>query len=64
MGAQGTVTLIQGNRVFAFGHRFLDLGPTALPFARAEVISVVASSNTSFKLSTSKEWPSGFTPTR
>ena len=56
VGAQGTVTLIQGNRVFAFGHRFLDLGPTALPFARAEVISVVASNNTSFKLATSKEW--------
>lgn len=56
VGAQGTVTLIEGNRIFAFGHRFLDLGPTALPFARAEVISVVASNNTSFKLATSKEW--------
>jgi hypothetical protein len=56
VGAQGTLTLIDGNRVFAFGHRFLDLGPTALPFARAEVISVVASNNTSFKLATSKEW--------
>jgi len=56
VGAQGTVTLIEGNRMFAFGHRFLDLGPTALPFARAEVISVVASNNTSFKLATSKEW--------
>jgi hypothetical protein len=56
VGAQGTVTLIEGNRVFAFGHRFLDLGPTALPFARAEVVSVVASNNTSFKLATSKEW--------
>jgi len=56
VGAQGTVTLIEGNRVYAFGHRFLDLGPTALPFARAEVISVVASNNTSFKLATSKEW--------
>jgi len=55
VGAQGTVTLIEGNRVFAFGHRFLDLGPTALPFARAEVVSVVASNNTSFKLATSKE---------
>jgi len=55
VGAQGTVTLIEGNRVFAFGHRFLDLGPTALPFARAEVVSVVASTNTSFKLATSKE---------
>ena len=56
VGAQGTVTLIEGNRVFAFGHRFLDLGPTALPFARAEVVSVVASNSTSFKLATSKEW--------
>jgi hypothetical protein len=56
VGAQGTVTFIEGNRVFAFGHRFLDLGPTALPFARAEVVSVVASNNTSFKLATSKEW--------
>jgi len=56
VGAQGTVTHIEGKRVFAFGHRFLDLGPTALPFARAEVVSVVASNNTSFKLATSKEW--------
>ena len=56
VGAQGTVTLIDGNRLFAFGHRFLNLGPTALPFARAEVISVVASNNTSFKLATPKEW--------
>jgi hypothetical protein len=56
VGAQGTVTLIEGNRIFAFGHRFLNLGPTALPFARAEVVSVVASNNTSFKLATSKEW--------
>jgi hypothetical protein len=56
VGAQGTVTLIEGNRIFAFGHRFLDLGPTALPFARAEVVSLVASNNTSFKLATSKEW--------
>ena len=56
VGAQGTVTDIQGSRVFAFGHRFMDLGPTALPFARAEVVSVIASTNTSFKLATSKEW--------
>jgi len=56
VGAQGTVTLIEGNRIFAFGHRFLDLGPTALPFARAEVVWVVASNSTSFKLATSKEW--------
>jgi len=56
VGAQGTVTSIEGNRIFAFGHRFMDLGPTALPFARAEVVSVVANTSTSFKLATSKEW--------
>jgi hypothetical protein len=56
VGVQGTVTLVEGSRVFAFGHRFLGLGPTALPFARAEVVSVVAANNTSFKLATTKEW--------
>src|SRR5207344_643530 len=32
VGADGTVTHIDGNRVYAFGHRFLDVGATALPF--------------------------------
>ena len=35
VGADGTVTHIDGNRIYAFGHRFLDIGSTALPFARA-----------------------------
>ncbi|MGB7722913.1 MAG: SpoIVB peptidase S55 domain-containing protein, partial [Bryobacteraceae bacterium] len=33
VGADGTVTHIDGNRVWAFGHRFLAVGSTALPFA-------------------------------
>ena len=37
VGADGTVTYIDGNRVYAFGHRFLDVGATSLPFARSEV---------------------------
>ena len=56
VGADGTVTYIDGNRVYAFGHRFLDVGPTALPFARSEVITLLPNLNTSFKLSSAKEW--------
>jgi hypothetical protein len=54
--AQGTVTYIDGNRLYAFGHRFLSVGATALPFARAEVVTLIPSVNTSFKLSAAREW--------
>lgn len=56
VGADGTVTYIDGNRIYAFGHRFLAVGPTALPFARADVITLLPNVNTSFKLSSAKEW--------
>ena len=56
VGADGTVTYIDGNRLYAFGHRFLAVGSTSLPFARAEVITLLPNLNTSFKLSTAKEW--------
>jgi hypothetical protein len=56
VAADGTVTHVDGNRVYAFGHRFLDVGATALPFARSEVLTVVPTLNTSFKLSTAREW--------
>jgi hypothetical protein len=56
VGADGTVTCIDGNRVYAFGHRFLDIGSTALPFARSEVIALLPNINTSFKLSSARQW--------
>jgi hypothetical protein len=56
VAADGTVTHIDGNRIFAFGHRFLDVGATALPFARSEVIALIPNLNTAFKLSTAREW--------
>jgi len=56
VGADGTVTHIDGNRVFAFGHRFLAIGSTALPFARADVVTLLPNLNTSFKLSAAREW--------
>ncbi|HTP35959.1 MAG TPA: SpoIVB peptidase S55 domain-containing protein [Candidatus Acidoferrales bacterium] len=56
VGADGTVTYVDGARVYAFGHRFLDIGSTALPFARAEVLTLLANTNTSFKISSAREW--------
>jgi hypothetical protein len=56
VAADGTVTHIDGNRVYAFGHRFLDVGATALPFARADVVALIPNLNTAFKLSTAREW--------
>jgi hypothetical protein len=55
VGADGTVTHIDGNRIYAFGHRFLAGGPTALPFARSEVLTLLPVLTTSFKISTPKE---------
>ena len=56
VGADGTVTYIDGTRLYAFGHRFLAVGSTSLPFARSEVITLLPNVNTSFKLSVSKDW--------
>jgi hypothetical protein len=55
-GADGTVTMIDGDRVYAFGHRFLAGGPTELPFARAEVLALLPNLQASFKISAAREW--------
>jgi hypothetical protein len=47
----GTVTWRQGNRILAFGHPFLQSGPTEMPMASAEILTVVQSVQRSFKLS-------------
>jgi hypothetical protein len=56
ISADGTVTYVNGKRVYAFGHRFLDGGTTELPFARADVVALLPAVNTSFKLSAAREW--------
>lgn len=56
VGADGTVTYVDGRRVLAFGHRFLGAGETEMPFARAEVITLLPSLNSSFKISNPGEW--------
>jgi hypothetical protein len=55
VGADGTVTHVDGDRIYAFGHRFLAGGPSALPFARAEVLALLPNLTTSFKISTARE---------
>src|SRR5207249_3435632 len=48
--AIGTVTRVEGNRVLAFGHPFLQLGPVEYPMTRARVETVLPSLATSFKI--------------
>jgi hypothetical protein len=64
VGADGTVTHIDGNRFYAFGHRFLAAGPTELPVARAEVLALVPSLATSFKISAARETMGAITEDR
>jgi hypothetical protein len=52
VGATGTVTSVDGNRVYAFGHPFLELGPTAYPMTRASILTVLPSLDSSLKIAT------------
>jgi hypothetical protein len=63
-GADGTVTAVDGNRIYAFGHRFLAGGSSELPFARSEVLALLPNLNSSFKISTAKEWMGAITEDR
>jgi len=64
VSADGTVTAIDGNRLYAFGHRFLAAGPTDMPFARAEVLALLPNLSSSFKISQAKEWMGTITADR
>lgn len=64
VGADGTVTHIDGNRVYAFGHRFLSVGPTEVPFTRASVMALLPNVSTSFKISASGDWLGSITSDR
>jgi hypothetical protein len=52
MGATGTVTHVDGNRVYAFGHPFFNFGTTAFPMTRATVYASLPSLMSSFKIAT------------
>jgi len=48
--ANGTVTHVDGNRVYAFGHPNLTAGPTDVPMSAGYVISLLPNLQNSFKL--------------
>lgn len=51
VAASGTVSYIDGDRVYAFGHPFLDMGEISFPMATSEVVTVLPSLANSFKFS-------------
>jgi SpoIVB peptidase S55 len=55
LGGTGTVTHIDGDHVYAFGHPMYNLGPTQFPMTRAYVYTVLPSLFSSTKLSTTSE---------
>ncbi len=64
VGAEGTITAVDGKNVYGFGHRFLSVGATDLPFARAEVLTLLPNVATSFKISSAREWMGSITQDR
>ncbi len=64
VSADGTITTIDGNRMYAFGHRFLATGPTNMPFARSEVLALLPATSSSFKISKATEWMGTITADR
>jgi hypothetical protein len=55
LGATGTVTYIDNDHVYAFGHPMYNLGPTEFPMTRAYVYTVLPSLFSSAKLSSTGE---------
>ena len=55
LGGTGTVTHIDGDKIYAFGHPMYNLGPTEFPLTRAYVYTVLPSLYASSKLATTGE---------
>lgn len=52
LSAVGTVSYVDGDSFYAFGHPLFNLGPVDFPVAKAEIITVVPNQEASFKLAT------------
>lgn len=48
--ANGTVTYVDGDRVYAFGHPFQSTGPADFPMSLGEVLTLVPTRGVSFKV--------------
>ncbi|MCF7689809.1 MAG: hypothetical protein K9N01_16075, partial [Cephaloticoccus sp.] len=50
LAATGTVSYVDGDRVLAFGHPMMGLGTVSLPMARAEIVTILPSNESSLKV--------------
>lgn len=50
LGAIGTVSLVEGERIVCMAHPFMQLGPVDLPLASAQVVTMFPSREMSFKI--------------
>jgi len=50
ISANGTVTYVDGDKVYAFGHPFLSVGPLDLPMSTAYIITSIARLDSSSKV--------------
>lgn len=50
LAATGTVSYVDGRNVLAFGHRMMGLGDVSLPMARAEIVTILPSNQSSLKV--------------
>ncbi len=50
LAAAGTVTMRDGDQIYAFGHPFLSLGASDMPMTESSVVTVIPNVNNSFKL--------------
>ena len=64
IAAAGTVTLRDGEKIYAFGHPFFSLGSTSIPMSESHVITVVPNANNSFKLAVPDETVGSMTQDR
>ncbi len=55
LSATGTVTRIDADRIYAFGHPFYNLGPTQFPLKKVWVYSVFPSLQASWKIAATTE---------
>lgn len=51
VAATGTVTYVDGDKIYAFGHPFLDMGEINFPMATSDIVTVLPSIASSFKFS-------------
>ena len=64
IAATGTVTTVDGDRVLAFGHPFMGIGPASFPMTASQIITIIPSLQRSFKLGQTEEVIGSFTQDR